>query len=328
MLSFSWLLTIVGIAQSVMTGPFMIGPATNEFEIPDCAVQLLAEIDVPALSSGRLTTVEIKAYQSVSAMDRLAKLDDHSLQDRLKVATVRRQLLTNQLASELQEKIAMTAYRDSKARHDSNLNMQASSPASVSALELSHSQLSLQLSELELKRVAETKDELRLELNIQAAEIASIEALIDELTVVSPVAGAILSVEKQAGEWVQMGETVARVAPMDRLLIPVLLPEDRLLQRHAAGTSVTVRWQERNVTHALRGRVVGVDPQFRAKDQYRVNVEVENRKLDDGWLLLPGRRVNVTFYPDTNKAAEVADVAPATARLLQPPNNFRPRTIR
>jgi multidrug resistance efflux pump len=323
MISFSWLLAIVGIAH-----PVMLGPVTNEFEIADCTVQLLAEIDVPALSSGRLTAVEIKVYQSVNAMDPLAKLDDQLLQDRIKVATVRRQLLTNQLASELQDKIAITTYRDAKAQHDANLNMQAASPASVPALELSRSQLSLQRSELEIKRVAETKADLRLELNIQVAEIASIEGLINELTVVSPVTGTVLSVEKQTGEWVQIGETVARVAPMDRLLIPVLLPEYRLLQRHAAGTSVTVRWQERDVTHALRGRIVGVDPQFRGKDQYRVHVEVENRKLEGGWLLLPGRRVNVTFYPDEAKAAEVAEVAPATKRLLQPPDNFRPQSFR
>lgn len=282
-------------------------------DIPDSVVQFIDEIDVPALASGKLVEVTVQDFHTIDAETVLARLDDTALKDRQHVAEVGRQLLSNKLQSSLIDQIAKLSMEEAKAKHDSNVSTNASSPGSIPTMEIHRSMLALERSKIEAQRVKEQKEDLRLELNIQSSEVAQVQHQIEQLNVISPVSGVVLKVNKQAGEWVNVGETVASVARMDRLQIPVLLSERQVLHRYAAGTSVVVHWQEGSTRHALRGRIVSVEPVLRGNDDYRALVEVENRKLSSGWLLTSGRRVTVTVYPSTSPKPTDS---PATARLL------------
>jgi multidrug resistance efflux pump len=309
---------------SLLLLPFMllpVGVVTDDggIQIDDCTVQFIAEVNVPALDAGKLVEILGQNYQSVSRGQLLGRLDDKVLLDQQRTAEIRRQLLTNRLNSDLAQQIADAAYKDARVRYDSNMNTNASSPGSVPSMELNRSLVALQRAELESKRIVEQKEELRLELNIQAAEVAAIDHQLAQLNVFSPVDGVLLSIQRREGEWVSRGETVFRVARMDRLQIPVLLREDQLLQRRAAGASCIVQWLENGVTHSLRGKIEAVDPQLYKRVEYRALVEVENRRLANGWLLAPGRRVTVKIYPaDADPSLpDDARATPATARLLR-----------
>jgi multidrug resistance efflux pump len=313
---------------AILVAPIAIFAQANgeadHFDIGDATVQFIAEIEVPALSSGQLAIVNARAYQVIDANAIIAELDPTTLKERLHVAEMRRQLLANKLQSNLAEKIADATLREAKYRYESNSNISISSPGTVSKMELNRSQVAYQLAELELQQVNERKEDFGLELSIQTAEVAAVERLIDQLRVANPVDGVVLKVEREAGEWVNAGETVATVARMDRLQIPILISETQLLQRYAKGTSVAVHWDENGTQHSLRGRIDSVDPQFRSKNEYRVFVEVENRRLPEGWLLAPGRRVTVTVYPSSARAA---NTSPAAARLLRSPYTPNAGTI-
>ena len=296
------------------------------FDIPDSIVQFIQEIDVPALASGKLTEVNVKDFQTIEADVVLARIDDTALKDRQQAAEVGRQLLSNKLQSNLLDQIAKLSMDEAKAKHDSNVSTNASSPGSIPTMEIHRSMLALERSKIEAQRVKEQKEDLRLELSIQSSEVAQVQHQIEQLKVISPVRGVVLKVNKQAGEWVNVGETVASVARMDRLQIPVLLSETQVLHRYAAGTSVVVHWREGNTRHSLRGRIASVEPVLRGNDDYRGMVEVENRKLSSGWLLMAGRRVTVTIYPSTSPKP---NDSPATARLLNgAPPHHSPAIVR
>lgn len=288
------------------------------FDIPDSTVQFIEEVEIPALASGKLVEVNVQDFQTVDANAIIARIDDSELKDRQEVALVGRQLLSNKLQSDLSERIARLSMEEAKAKHDSNVNTNTSSPGSVPTMEIHRSMVALERAKLEMQRVKEQKDELRLEQSVQNSEIALLEYQIKQLSATSPVSGVVLKVDKQVGEWANVGETVATVARIDRLQIPVLLKESQILHRRAEGTSVVVHWQEDGVQHSLRGRIESVEPVLRRNDEYRAMVEVENRKLSSGWLLMSGRRVTVTVYPSTSP--EVVD-SPATARLLNKPGS-------
>ena len=286
--------------------------------VGEATVQFIAEIDIPALSSGQVTAMNVREFQSITKDAVIASLDDRTLRDRQKITEIGRQLLSNKLNSDLQKTLAETSIREARIRHEANLSSQASSPGSIPALELTRSSLALKRAELEAQSVNEQKEDLLLELNIKDAEVARVQHELKQLSATCPVSGVVLSVAKQTGEWVNIGETIATVARMDRLQIPVILNEQQLLHREAGGTSVVVQWQEKDNRYSLRGTIVLVEPIFRAENAYRAIVEIENRMLSEsaGWLLNPGRKVNVTVYPQTQKQPTNS---PATARLLNTP---------
>lgn len=285
-------------------------------KVGDGVVQFVSEVDVPALSSGKLVTVAVEEFAPIEKDAIIAQLDDSILQDRLKVIELGRQLLLDKYQSEIEKKVADANLREAKIRHDANLSSQKSSPGSVAEMELGRSAIALTRAELESQRVFERKHELMLELKISEAELSKIQSDLQQLKIQSPVTGVVLKAAKQAGEWVNLGETIVTVARMDRLAVSIILSEKQLLHRSAVGTSVVVQWKEDERPLSLRGRIATVEPVLRNADTYKALVEIDNRQLSNGWLLTPGRRVQVIVYPQANGAESDS---PATARLLNSP---------
>jgi hypothetical protein len=91
---------------------------------------------------------------------------------------------------------------------------------------------------------------------------------------------------------------------MDQLRVAAFLSESDLSPRRAVGTPVAIQWQEGLEQRAkpeqltLRGKIVAIDPQMLSDQTYRVIVMIENRRLDGGWLLVPGRSVTMSVYPE------------------------------
>lgn len=122
----------------------------------------------------------------------------------------------------------------------------------------------------------------------------------------SSLTGVVLARYRNRGEWVDKGEPIAKIARMDQVRVSAFMAEADLSPRKAVGTPVAVQWHEGNTTpgnaieasgpYTLRGKIVSIDPQMMSDQTYRVNVMIENRQVDGGWLLLPGRSVTMTVF--------------------------------
>jgi multidrug resistance efflux pump len=262
-----------------------------------CQVRFLEEVEVPALESGQLVDIAVRENEAIEADQLIARLDDAPLEMRQRVAAIRRQVLRERLQDATDVELAETAYQEAKLLADTDERLHRTSPGTVSRNALQRSRLALRRAELERDRVARKRREAELELQQHEAERAHLENQLARLRINSPISGVVLQLLHAAGEWVAQGEAVARVARLDRLRVTALLHESQISPRVAVDTPVTIRWQEADITHTLRGAIASVDPQLHESGQFRVHVTIENRPLGAGWLLVPGRRVVMLVHP-------------------------------
>lgn len=281
-------------------------PAPAQVPVEQCVVRYAEEIAVPALDSGPLAEVVVKQNQEVQSSQLIARLADTSLGIRRRAAELRRKIAQQRLADNLEGEFAETAYQEAVEELESNRRVYDASSGAVPLSTLRRMRLAVERANLERERVKKLRREAEIELEVQTAELEMIDDRLRRLRVESPMSGVVLSVEHQAGEWVAVGEAVARVARLDRLHVQALLSESELLPRHAGDAPVTVRWREGDAEHVLRGRVVSVDPQLLSGGRYRLHATIENRFVQGNWLLWPGREIAMTVHPLTTETGTQA----------------------
>lgn len=269
----------------------------------ECVIRFAEIVDVPALDSGPLAEVAVKQNQEIQAGQLLARLDERSLAIRRHAAELKREIAQQQVADELEIKFAETAYQEALEELESNRAVYDASSGAVPLSTLRRLRIAVERANLERERVKKLNRRAEIELELQTAELEVIDDHLRRLKVESPISGVVLTIDHRVGEWMAVGESVAQVARLDRLQIQALLSEEALPQRTANGAAVLVRWSEAGVEHSLRGRVVSVNPQQLSGGRYLLHATIENRAVDGGWLLLPGREVQMTIYPLSSSGA-------------------------
>lgn len=302
------------------TSPLAASPPVA---VEDCVVRFAEVVDVPALDAGALAEVAVRQNQEVQAGQLLARLDDASLAIRRRAAELKRALAQQQLNDDLEVKFAETAYQEAVEELESNRAVYEASSGAVPLSTLRRLRLAVERANLERERVKKLSRQAEVELELQTAELEVIDDHLRRLQVESPISGIVLTVEHHAGEWVATGESVAQVARMDRLQVQALLTEHALPPRAARDASVMIRWSEAGEEHSLRGRVVSVDPQLLSGGRYRIHATVENRTVPGGWLLAPGREVQMLIHPlaataTTPREASATPPQAASMRLTAP----------
>ena len=297
------------------------GDVNDDIVVPNCQVRFRDELELPARDAGLLKEVRIRDNQVVRAGEVLAVLDDNRLRSQQRIADVRGALLKKKLDYSVEVELAETAYLEAKLEVDENTKQQRTTLGAVSASHRLRAELALRRAELERERVKRDQRLAQLELEQHEAEKRELAEQLERLEVLSPFHGVVLSAPRAQGEWVRQGDTVVRVASMETLQVSALVSESQLSVRGAPGTPVTVRWSENGKVLTLRGLIETVDPQIRDGGQYRVHVKVENRALDQGWLLVPGRSVTLVIH--TGGSAGQRPAAATARRLGIPRGEYR-----
>jgi multidrug resistance efflux pump len=102
---------------------------------------------------------------------------------------------------------------------------------------------------------------------------------------------------KQPGEWVNPGDTVVHVIGMSQLYVEGYVKVYEFAAHELRGRRVRVVVElERGRVEELPGTIVFCSPVVDVR-QYRVRVEVENRRHNGQWVLRPGMDVEVFDAP-------------------------------
>jgi HlyD family secretion protein len=137
-------------------------------------------------------------------------------------------------------------------------------------------------SEQDLERIRLTRDEAAARLREAEARLAAARHRLEELTIVSPVAGVTDQIPFDPGERVPPGGVVVVILSAAEPWVRVWLPETRVADVRP-GTAATVRLD--GVATGLRGRVLDVarepefTPHFALTERDRVHLVYETRIL-------------------------------------------------
>ena len=113
-----------------------------------------------------------------------------------------------------------------------------------------------------------------------------------------------MEVDRDQGEWIEKGETIATVGRIDRLHVHALLASEKIAPSDCRGLAVSVHWNDAadGTEKSLRGKVLSVDPQMLPGGRFRLHAEIVNRRVDaksDQWQLRPGTDVRMEVFPTT-----------------------------
>ena len=273
---------------------------SQAMQVQECVVRFAEELNVPSTESGLIAELSVATGDSIQWGDPIARLDDRAMRIRSRAATLRLDSAMQQSGDDLEIRYAETALEETQAELEASRSIYKDAAGAVPLSTIRRLRLSVERAELEVARAKKAANLAKTEVDLRAADVSVIDDTLRRLQLQSPLAGVVLQVFRQRGEWVTAGEPVARVARLDRLDVHALLSEDQMSPQSCRDRSVSVRWSDpvTNTEHRLRGRVTAVQPQRLAGSRYRIQASVANERTDDGgdWKLHPGIEVRMFVY--------------------------------
>ncbi len=281
------------------------------------------DVDLSAKNSGTIQTLTVDEGDTVKQGQMVAVLSRNDLvaqrdQDALAVTTAQANLddlVSGARAQEIAEdqasvNIAQANYNkavDDLARNQPLYQSGAISNEALdqyqTAVQVDKGQLNSAQAALSLLQAGNRPDDIaaaRDEVKQSQAVLQSAQAVLNDLNVVSPINGTVITKNYEQGEFVQMGDAIVTVVNLDDLWIRVYIPTDQL---PAIKLGQQVHCTVSGLPQAFTGTVEEINSQgeFTLKtiqtEEERANVvfEVKIRIDNGGGVLKPGMPADVTF---------------------------------
>jgi macrolide-specific efflux system membrane fusion protein len=255
-----------------------IGLAGQEVLVESVLLTVAQQADVAAREVGILAELKVREGQIVGVGEVLARLDYEEAKlarDRCMIELERAQKLAgNTTKVRLAKKELEIAQAERKRATDSSERFQNS----VTQAELDRLKLDVERAVLQVEQCEFELDNARLMVRAQENELNVAGERLRRRQLVAPIAGIVVSVQRQVGESVEVGQVVARLIGMDTLRAEGFLNVDR------ASGDLTGRNVELTVKRSglegqrFPGKLVFVHPEVDpVNGQIRVWAEIENR---------------------------------------------------
>ncbi len=264
----------------------------DTIEVQSVLINLLDEAKVPARQEGVIKSILVEDGQLVSENDLLAQIDDQ--QARLAVEQAKTEL---EIARKQTENFF--ALRTVEQEHRVAANELRRANESKAKFERSISPADLDRCQLENDRTAVAIEQAKFELEItklthsvRENELAKAASKVEQHGIVAPLAGMVVDVKRQRGEWVMPGEQVLRILRLDRLRADGFIHADDV-QGTIKGAPVTLEVELAGGVKAnFTGEVIFVSPEISPVDRkVRIWAAIENREL----LLQPGMNAKMSI---------------------------------
>ena len=227
------------------------------------------EVRVSAATAGRIDRMPVDVNSAVDTGQVLLSLDDSLLTSARRQTLLRYQTARDDADDPTAVRYATVGLEQARAEYDDARRVDEKSSGAVSTSALRRLKLAVTRAELELTQARRRGEKDRTRVALAAAELAHLDARIEQSVIKSPLAGVVDSVERRGGEWVEAGGTVLTVGELDPLRISILASAPA---EDWTGRGVTVRTS----TAGLPGRIESVDPRRLDGDQVRVRIVVPN----------------------------------------------------
>src|SRR6185295_14290445 len=104
---------------------------------------------------------------------------------------------------------------------------------------------------------------------------------------------------KNPGEWVQPGDTIMRIARMDRLRVEGHVPAGIVAPRDLRDRPATVSVRLDATSRLdVPGKIKFASPEIQPNNKYRIIVEIDNPVVGDDWGVRPGQFADIIIPLD------------------------------
>jgi len=284
------------IVLATLAGTSAVGESLDRAAIKHAVVSSTQEIEVPAEAPGKLVAIEVRDGALVESGDFVGQIDDREAQMRKLAAEIQWKAARKQAENKIPEIYA----RASKSVAEAELKESEAANDKVAGTipKVTIRRLKLSVEEARLLIEKNKMDRTVAEMNADVHE-ADVKTAIEDINrrrIKSVLDGEVVELVREAGEWVQAGETIMRIMRMDMLRVEGLLDSSQFDLQEIKGRPVGVRTQlARGRSMDFRGTIVFVDPVLRAKGKFLVRAEVQNKKINGFWVLRPGMEAEMVI---------------------------------
>ncbi|MEQ8788534.1 MAG: HlyD family efflux transporter periplasmic adaptor subunit [Pirellulaceae bacterium] len=265
--------------------------------IPHCLVSLIEDREVPAEESGRLLQVFVQEGEMVQRDALLAQIDDRQPQLDKFAAEMNRDAALARASDDIEVKYAEASFDVADAELVQKEQINANSPGSIPVTEIRRLRLTRRRAELQIEKSKLDLRVAKMTADVEQAAVTAADNNIQRRKIPSPIGGMVVEIKHHTGEWVNAGDTVARVVRIDQLRVEGFLSVKEFDPAEVDGKLVTVEVElARGRREQFHGRIVFVNPLVLSGDKYRVRAEVENRLERNHWLLQPGTAASMSIH--------------------------------
>jgi len=264
----------------------VFGQDAGQLRFNNGVVGVLDDINLPAKDSGILIDWQGKLGQRVKAGDIIGRLDAADLEAQQEVIKVERRLAEITAENDINVRFSRSSSDVSQKVLDKSRQANVIYRDTVSSTEIDRLSLEAERGALSIERSMLDQETAETEVQLQSKRLSALEIQIANRKLVSPTDGMIVSTLFSEGEWIERGQTVARIIRTDRVEV-IALADAKRADTTLVGQPVTIETDHENLT----GTVTFVNPEINpASGQVQIRAEVDN---PDG-LLRPGSRVKMT----------------------------------
>lgn len=263
--------------------------AAGDTDLGSVLVTLHQQVEVVSQQSGVLKAVEAVEGQQVEAAMQIARTDDLESAAEYQRIQLELELARTRAARDIDLRFAVKS-RDvalaelERARAAVRLKENA-----VSYSEMARLELLAERATLEVEQAQANLAEARLTVKARENDLATSKRRLERHRVLAPLSGVITRVDHQAGEWVEAGETIARVVHLHQLRAEGLTAAENLAGIES-GSPVTLRVSlPSGRSGDFTGTLKFISPEINPVDgrvRFWALIDNPERRLQPG---LPGR---------------------------------------
>jgi multidrug efflux pump subunit AcrA (membrane-fusion protein) len=290
------LISVPPVASTPTLTPKTTPTTAREVRLSHCLVSLIEDVQVPAREAGPLVGMHVVEGQYVTAGQLLALIDDQQPKLDKMAAELERDAAMAKAQDDIEVRYAEAAAEVASAELERALSIDRKSPGGVTQQEIQKLRLAKHRDELQIERSKLERRVAKMNADVHQAAVQSTGHAVARRQIISPLAGVVVNILHETGEWVAAGEPVLQVVRIDRLRVEGFLSATEIGPEEVAGRSVVVEVQMvGGKTAKFNGDVVYISPMVQAGDKYRVRAEVENRTENGSPLLRPGMTATMTI---------------------------------
>ncbi len=257
--------------------------------VQNCTVALIEEVQIPAQEAGALVKVAVHEGDQIKIGDMLAQMDDSQPKVHKKAATGEYEAARQHAINDINVRFAKAAYEVAKSEYSKALEANRRSPNAFSDVELDNKRLAAEKAKLQIEQSDVDQKVAVYTSATKEAEVENAQLSIDRRQIKSQIEGIVVSINRHAGEWLQVGEPVLRIVRMDRLWVEGWIDASKFNPDEIKNQSAVIDVELARGQHArFTGKIVFVSPLVEAGGEYRIKAEVENRRENNEWVLRPG----------------------------------------
>jgi len=281
------------LAAALLLG-FTAGAIAADVPVESVVLNLVADVEVPALEAGALVELVSPELKRVEAGALLVRLDDRDAALEVVKAQIALDHAEHLAASDVKIRQARQTLKlaelELKKSEDANREV----PGVISTTQFEKLRIAIENAQLEIEQA--THDQAAAQRAVVAAknDLQVAQRAVERRRIVAPIAGLVVDVRKRTGEWLKPGDTVLRIVRDDRLRAEGFVDVQQLtvpLLGEPAELTVDLPGGKSGV---VRGKVTFVSPEANPINrQVRVWAEFDN---PDG-RLRPGLSARMVVRP-------------------------------